>query len=495
MASLTHARRSLVVWLRRAGGSADYLLVAAAALYLWRFSEWRVTDDDEGVYLLAGQRVMHGELPYVHFPFPQLPLTPYLYGAAQALLGRSMSAGRVLAWLMASLTLGLVFWVARKHSGRLAGAAALVLLVANPLCSLWLTPAKSLAPALFFAMAASAVTLDGTSNSRRAVGGALLGLSILCRATFLPLALPLAWFAASADGASGGRLRRAGIFASGLAGGCSPALLLAMISPGRFWFDNVTFHTLYPGGSRGWYYVRSALSELFGLGTLGSPYSIQNSLLAALVVGCVLGCSGLPAVARRYLGLGGIAALSAFIPVRPHAQYFVVALPFLAVGCAIALARSTKPLLAGATLLCIPTAISFSMSYAALDSPHRPAKEDEVAKAIDALAAGARVSSSQPSYLVASRSPRVRAADSQFTRIVGSRVSAVERERYQLLTDAELLSPADSEGRPEVFASGSLTSPQIYYGLQVGGWKQTKTVNGVLLWTRRSAPGRTDVQR
>ena len=48
MASLTHARRSLVVWLQRAGGSADYLLVAAAALYLWRFSEWRVTDDDEG---------------------------------------------------------------------------------------------------------------------------------------------------------------------------------------------------------------------------------------------------------------------------------------------------------------------------------------------------------------------------------------------------------------------------------------------------------------
>ncbi|MCA9644816.1 MAG: glycosyltransferase family 39 protein, partial [Myxococcales bacterium] len=228
------ARRThLVGWLRRLGASADYLLVVAAALYLWWFSQWRVTDDDEGVYLLAAQRVMHGELPYVHFAFPQLPGTPYLYGAAQAVLGSSMSAGRVLPWLMASLTLGVVFHVARKHAGRLAAVAALLLLVANPLCPLWLTPAKSLAPALFFAMAASAVTLHAKSTARLAAGGALLGACILCRATFLPLALPLAWFAANADIASSSRLRSAARFGSGLAFGCSPALLLAVLSPSR----------------------------------------------------------------------------------------------------------------------------------------------------------------------------------------------------------------------------------------------------------------------
>lgn len=168
-------RRSAVwTWLCRVGHHADYLLVLALAVYFWRFSQWRVTDDDEGMYLLAGQRVLNRELPYVGFSFPQLPGTAYLYGASQAVFGCSMSAGRILPCLLAALTQLLVFTITRNHAGRIAAACALLLFAANPLAPTWLTVAKTLAPGLFFALAASAVTLNARSHSGRAAGGALL---------------------------------------------------------------------------------------------------------------------------------------------------------------------------------------------------------------------------------------------------------------------------------------------------------------------------------
>ncbi len=486
-------------WVRRVPAAFEFIAVGAVTVCFWCFSRWRPGDEDEGFYLLAGQRVMHGELPYLDFSFPQLPGTAYLYGIGQALFGAGMSRGRILPVAMATATLVLVYLAVRRHTGRVAAATSAVLMGANALSLLWLTVAKTHAPALMFAVAASMVTLGARSNGRRAVGGALLALSVFCRATTLPLALPLIWFAGAPDalGPVGtqpvprARVRCAGWFLLGLVGTLTPLLVLALTAPGRFWFDNVTYHTLYPGGDRSWARVSGVLIELFGLdarspasGSLG----LQNSLLMALVVGCLVAYVRLPRAARRYLVLAGVLALTCFIPVRPASQYFVQCIPFLAIACGIALGKAHRPLLIGASLLCLPAAAALIVRYAAVNSPQRPAAQDEVARAIDALAQGrGSVSSAGPNCLVATRSARTAAAYSQFARIAGSRVPEEVRQQNSLFLDGQLLTGSPGEPAPVVYAAGSLSSPLMYFGLQSLGWAPARTIHGVTLWTRRSA--------
>src|SRR2546427_1800992 len=57
------------------------LLAIFMAVVFVPMAFFRLADDDEGTYLLVSRLVMHGQIPFHDFFYPQMFLLPYVYGA------------------------------------------------------------------------------------------------------------------------------------------------------------------------------------------------------------------------------------------------------------------------------------------------------------------------------------------------------------------------------------------------------------------------------
>ena len=106
----------------------------AAYLVIALFSAWTLLNHDyETEYLALGNLVVRGELNLYqdemrgHWP----PIPFYFYGAPQALLGPSFVAGRLQAVAVGAIVLLLVFGLANRWAGPLAGAVAGALFCAH----------------------------------------------------------------------------------------------------------------------------------------------------------------------------------------------------------------------------------------------------------------------------------------------------------------------------------------------------------------------------
>lgn len=137
----------------------------------------------------------HGELPYRDFAFTQAPLTPYVFGLPQVVLGPSLLLGRCTAaaiWLATAF--GGVRFVARRAGPRAAAAAALVLAAQPALAAAFVTiKTYGLLAALFVATAA--VTTSQLRPTRRLpLATFLAGCATLTRISALPFSIVvLAW--------------------------------------------------------------------------------------------------------------------------------------------------------------------------------------------------------------------------------------------------------------------------------------------------------------
>ena len=123
MMSRNHSRRAdwlaLAVWL--------LLLVG----YLYNLSGWRV-HDDEGEYLYQVWRMTQGEVPYLDFLTPQLPV--FLYGgwAVMELGGSSLVVMRLYNVLLTFVAAGLLYLAGRRHANWLVGLLAMGLFLTHP---------------------------------------------------------------------------------------------------------------------------------------------------------------------------------------------------------------------------------------------------------------------------------------------------------------------------------------------------------------------------
>jgi 4-amino-4-deoxy-L-arabinose transferase-like glycosyltransferase len=108
----------------------------AAYLILALFYAWVLVNHDyEAEYLALGPLVVRGEVSLYQDEMTGqwVPLPFYVYGLSQIVFGPSLLAGRLLAVALGAVALVLLYRIAARWGGALAGAAAGALLVSNGL--------------------------------------------------------------------------------------------------------------------------------------------------------------------------------------------------------------------------------------------------------------------------------------------------------------------------------------------------------------------------
>ncbi len=126
---------------RAAEGSAalDFRVLACllvAYLVFALFYAWVLVNHDyEAEYLALGPLVVRGEVSLYQDEMTGqwVPLPFYVYGLSQIVFGPSLLAGRLLAVTLGAITLVLLFRLASRWGGALAGAAAGALFISNGL--------------------------------------------------------------------------------------------------------------------------------------------------------------------------------------------------------------------------------------------------------------------------------------------------------------------------------------------------------------------------
>ncbi len=458
---------------------------AAAYAYFRTLSRWRVTDDDEGFYLISGQQLLKGDLPYVDFFFPQTPGSTLVFGIGQLTAGIGIEAGRAAASAMAAVMVISVY-AALLRRGRLVAVAACLLCASHPLVASWVVVAKTITLQVAFGTAAVVVAVEAQQRfSRLFIAGALLGCAIACRATTALLALPVilaVMLPPNSAGQCAPMRRRLLPAILGCIVPLLPVLLLAFMAPSRFWFDNVTFHSIYPGGERSWEQASNVFLPSLGLERCSPQDGCAATHNVLLMLLLVLACWRMRRVARQsapYLVAALVCVAMAFIPVKTYDQYAVAALPFLILFCGTALAGEFRALLAAAALVAVPAASVHLSAYASSDLTQRPKAEDDVARALDtAVGLDGTVSARWPNYLVACTATRLPAARNQFTRL--ARVSKEVRVQNRLFTDEELYDATLKQPKPIAFvATGRYQDPNFARRLKSAGWKAVGRVGTV----------------
>src|SRR3984957_11900541 len=100
------------------------VFIATLSLLWWIFGNRLILGtNDEGIYLDAAERILHGQKPYVDFFGYMSPGSFWMQALAFRVLGISLAAGRALAILYVALECGLIYWLVERFASR---AAAIV---------------------------------------------------------------------------------------------------------------------------------------------------------------------------------------------------------------------------------------------------------------------------------------------------------------------------------------------------------------------------------
>src|SRR5271170_6427307 len=107
------------------------LFAATAALLWWIFGNRLILGtNDEGIYLDAAERILHGQKPYVDFFGYMSPGSFWMQALAFQLFGVTQAAGRVLVLLYVALECSLVYWLTQRYASRAAAIVTALLFLA-----------------------------------------------------------------------------------------------------------------------------------------------------------------------------------------------------------------------------------------------------------------------------------------------------------------------------------------------------------------------------
>ena len=344
---------------RRVAAVGTFLLGALALLIARAMP--REASRDEEQFISAGALLLReGLLPYVDYPYFHLPNLAFIYAALFAACDHLLLVARSFNVLCGWLTVLLVFAVAAREF-RAAGparlwlaAAAAAALLASPLFRLTSGSAWNHDFAVLTATAAFAALLRGAESARSggwiALAGALLGVAIGTRLSFLPLALPFACFATFTGAAGRDRIVRLVLFSIAATLALSPTLFLCARAPAQFFFDNFVYNgplnRAYrrASGNAG---IELPSKLVFALRLLKFPHNV--ALLAAFMYLAVWlparhGWRGFLKHRQVALAVVSVAFLSigALAPSPSYKQYYYAFVPFLILACVFAVARALQ---------------------------------------------------------------------------------------------------------------------------------------------------------
>jgi len=296
----------------------------------------------------------HGLLPYRDYPYFHMPHLVFVNAGFFSLTDHRFLAARLVSVASAALTIGLLFTATTAALGawssarRLAvGAAAVVLLVANPLFiytsgRAWNHDLPTLLTMLAVLVHLAALGAPARVRILFAASGFLIGAAAGTRLTYL-LAVPA--FALTVLFVRGGRtIRERAVLLSwhglGLALGLLPALVLLVASPERFVFGNLG----YPAASAR---LLRAMTFRDKLGYLNGLVAESGQLALAIALVLVVPWKAAltsrlddaPALRVRFTLLVALCLLAGAFAVTPsQRQYFYAPVPFVILAAVLGLA-------------------------------------------------------------------------------------------------------------------------------------------------------------
>src|SRR5438552_3488936 len=215
------------------------LLAIFMAVVFVPMAFFRLADDDEDTYLLVSRLVMHGQIPFHDFFYPQMFLLPYVYGAWMKLVGYSWYGARLLSAVF-SVMLGLLVYrqTALVAGARAWGVLAVVLFTFSSLAFGWYPLIKTLVLPTLLLFAAYAI-LSTSSRWRWLASGLLFGLSVACRVYVIVVAPALVIELYRTERDHRERFMQFTRFAIGVGIALLPAALFFLIDPATFVFNIV----------------------------------------------------------------------------------------------------------------------------------------------------------------------------------------------------------------------------------------------------------------
>jgi len=340
------------------------------ALIFVPMSIFRLVDADEGTYLLVSKLVMDGKLPYHDFFYPQMPLLPYVYGVWMKIFGPSWYAARLLSSLFA-IGLGLVLYHHVRHLTEkpALGLVAVVLFAFSSLSLGWYSVAKAFAFSTFMLFSGYAVLFSRFARWKYFFSGLLLGLAVDTRLYLVVVVPAIILEALRQEATSRGRSAQLARFGVGLIIALLPNEFFFLIDPDTYIFNNIVVHAIRLGDQG----LIGALPQKFSLalqmlGINSTDGSTGFQLTCLLVLNAALVVSSLTLRERLPLSviITLLLVLVSLLPTPTYAQYFCVAVPFLAVNATLLIARIARGTVPAANPVgrpLIPLLVSFVALY------------------------------------------------------------------------------------------------------------------------------------
>jgi len=286
------------------------IFAGTAFLLLWIFGDRLILGtNDEGIYLDAAERILHGQKPYVDFFGYMTPGSFWMQALAFQLFGVTLAAGRVLVLLYVALECSLIYCLVERFASRAAAIVTAIFFLAFQTADATMLTAQHRWDSSAFALASIAMCL-GSRRQWLVVSGFLIACAALATPSVALVAVAtLVWLRKRAGWyILGASIASAVAIAVLWLGGTLPAFVLQLHWLSRNYSSvNVMPYGAVIGGYR-------ALFE--GAGAWELPVRF-----------CVVLCLALPAVLPVLAVVGGaVYWLRAREPEIPYLSCCVIAL-------------------------------------------------------------------------------------------------------------------------------------------------------------------------
>lgn len=166
------------------------IFVATAALLAWTFGNRLILGtNDEGIYLDAAGRILHGQKPYVDFFGYMTPGSFWMQALAFRLLGLTQFAGRAPVIFYIALECALIYWLVERFTSRGAAIVTTLFFLAFQTADASMVTAQHRWDSSAFALASVAACVAAQSGAcprsgrRRLVAS---GILIVCAVLATP---------------------------------------------------------------------------------------------------------------------------------------------------------------------------------------------------------------------------------------------------------------------------------------------------------------------
>jgi len=430
------------------------VIILSCIVILVGYGHIRTIDGDEGYYTTAARLVAEGNVPYRDFFYMQAPLLPYVYSLPTLLTGHSLMALRMLSVVCGVLTVILWAIFLWKEYSRTPSVAivALIVLVLNPYLISWGVTVKTYALSNLL-ITCFFISLYFAIRSGKSIwylcAGLSLGFCVSIRLLYAPIiGLVVLWIIIESIKTRHdfSKYSHVAMLFAGIILSLLPAIIIYLICPKAFVFNNIGYHNLRSSRPSNLYNVIFAVYFLMDT-VVYSPYLLLQCSLAFTGAYTIFKANKDIFIAKQnityvklILGITIVFILSSMIPVPLYKQYFTAPhapflLPIVAVGLLTISKKSSRFMF----VICL-FAVLLSMLQVFREVREHSQKKvwylssyHEVSKYVEQnTTANDIVLSFWPGYVYESSRQYFPGLENHFALRVSSKISALERDSYHI---------------------------------------------------------------